>query len=117
MKRLFMLALIMMATAGYAAIYVNQDKSGNLQYTDTPTDGATEVQISPPNTVTSNPPEPTAAPTKAEPAASKTGKPQAEAGTSEAAVSTTATYTTFNITSPSEGENIQNQPIIPVECK
>lgn len=128
MKRLLAIALIIIATTSYAAIYVTQDKAGNVEYTDSPTGDAKEVQVSPLNTVTTN--TPSTAPASEKPEAGtvesiSTAKEVTPGSTADspagsapvATVSTLTTYKTFNITSPADGASIQNQPVIPVEMQ
>ena len=122
MKRLLILALIMIATASYAAIYVNEGKSdNNTEYTDTPTTGSAQVEVSPLNTVTSSPEAalPAAATSSAPANTAAAGAVSTSSAVpgSAAAVSTATTYKTFAITSPADGATLQNQPVIPVEMQ
>lgn len=110
MKKLFLLFLPLMLTAAYAAIYVTNTPN-SVEYSDTPSANASEVQMTPLNTVN------TAAPAAAAPANAKspTGSSAVAAGDNKP--STELTYKTFAIVNPKDGDTINNQPVIPVEMQ
>lgn len=112
MKRLIALMAIFMATTGYAAIYVHQSDNGSIEYSDTPSANAKEVQVAPLNTVA---PVVNVTPPKADDSAVATTPGEVVAGLPGATtVSTGATYQAFSITTPKDGDTIQNQSVIPV---
>lgn len=91
--------LTLTALACYAAIYMQTDKSGNITYSDTPTENARPVSMSDQNIITTPETAP-ANPTQQMPA------------TNEA---TRIPYQSFSISSPADQETIQNQPSFSVK--
>jgi len=112
MKKLLTLLLICMAGMTYATVFVNQNSNGGIEYTDTPTDTSQKIDVPAVNSIsTSKPAAPTAPATPTTPPAPSSAPSQPAA---DAAISTDSTYQSFEIASPKNEENIQNQAVISV---
>jgi hypothetical protein len=111
MKKLLALLLICMAGAAYATVYVNQNSSGGIEYTDTPSDNSKKLDVPPVNSITTNRPAPVATTNNSKDVSTS------PTGSGDAATSTETTYTSFDIASPKNEENIQNQATIAVEMR
>ncbi len=108
MKRIGILFLAAMISTSYAAIYVNQSNPNSTEYSDTPSANAAEVNVPPVNSVATQVPQSATDANTSKPNTTSTGN---------SAVSTEDTYKVFQITKPTNGETIQNQPVIPVEMQ
>ena len=109
MKGYTRLIIIGIAMACMAAVYVQTDKSGNIEYTDVPSgDNAKQVDLPQVNTA----PGPAAA---GENPASGSITVEKEAPAVPAAPA--KAYSVFDLASPADGETIQNQPVIPIDIK
>lgn len=114
MKKYVILLVALITSTAFAAIFVNQEKDGSTEYTDTPTANSSVVDVPPVNTV---------GPQSQENAAVEGGIQSAQqTGTLNSAlnnlpISTSSTYKVFEIKSPGNEETIQNQPVIPIEFK
>jgi hypothetical protein len=114
MKKLLILLFALIASTAFAAIFVNQEKDGSVEYTDTPSANSSLAEVPPVNTVGPQ------SPAKSEEAPPLTGNVSTvvsgPAG-DVAAVSAPGSYKIFEIKSPANESTIQNQPTIPVEFK
>lgn len=81
----------------FAEIYMQNDQSGNVSYSDMPSKNATPIEI----TVPTKNPEP----------------PPPEQPKKEVVVDIKKSYHVFQIVSPKDQETIQNQPILPIDIK
>lgn len=111
MKRIGIFILAAMISTSYAAIYVNQSTPDSTEYSDTPSANAAEVTVPPVNTVAPQS-QPQAASQSNSKSSTTTGTNNSVAATGG---STEETYKVFQIVKPTNGETIQNQPVIPVE--
>src|SRR3990167_2429418 len=107
MKRIAILLMISVTSSVFAAVYVNQNSNGSVEYTDTPSSNSSKVDVPPVNSV-SSPAVKTAAPANQQSTTAPVGNE---------ASSTADTYKIFEITSPANNATIQNQPVIGVEFK
>lgn len=111
MRKIIAITLILISGTTQAAIYVNENSSGGIEYTDTP--GQSSKPVAVPSTNSISTPKPAPQPTPAtEPSASPQNDDQPATTTSQA-----NTYQTLEIISPKNDESIQNQPVIPVEMR
>lgn len=108
MKKAIMLLIVFITSAAYATIYINEDKNGGIEFTDTPSSNSRRVEMPAVNSIST--PTRTAAPSQN---ANANGSPSNDA----APVSTASSYQTLAIVSPANESTIQNQPVIPVEMK
>lgn len=110
MKKILGMLILLASSTTLAAIYVNQTANGGTEFTDTPNSTSTPLSVPPVNSITS-----------VRPAAPQSTNNKQTAGSatstapSQGEPSSTATYTTFEITSPKDQETLTNQPVIPVQ--
>lgn len=107
MKNIIALILILLSSSIFAAVYVNQTDTGSIEFSDTPSENGKAIDLPAVNSITT----PQATSPKPTPTANQTTAPIA---TEVEPARTSASYKTFQITSPKEGENIQNQPTVSV---
>jgi hypothetical protein len=103
-----LLSIFLLSSPCYAAIYMQKDSNGNITYSDTPLENAQIVET----------PEPKETSTSVQ-RSPITNIDEKNIGESETtpAQEVRALYTTFDIISPKDQENIQNQPTLPVDIK
>lgn len=109
MNKAIIFIIILISSAAYATIYVNQDKNGGIEYTDTPTNNSSRVEVPPVNSISTPAPAVASSP--------KTTANSTVSSEGAAPISTASSYQTFAIVSPANESTIQNQPVIPVEMK
>lgn len=107
MKKLILAAFILFSSNIHAEIYVNKTNDGGIEYSDTPTQQSTKVEISTESSIT----VPKAAVTSEQQPIAKNSVDEDE----NQPTSNSATYTKFDIVSPKNESTMQNQPVIPVE--
>lgn len=100
MKYLFATLFFFISTTSYAQIYMQQDQSGNVSYSDVPS--ANSSDVTPTSGTTSTPPS------QANPQQSNTSSTVAE-------VAEKTNYTVFNISNLQDQDTIQNNPNIEVD--
>jgi hypothetical protein len=113
-KQIVTMCLIGLSFASYAAIYVNQTKSGDIEYTDTPTGSSQPIDIPAVNTtpgsaVTQSAAATTTTKAPTSPTTDMHNNPEAIAATAP------STYSTFEIIAPKAEETIQNQAVLSVQ--
>ncbi len=101
MKYIIAMFIFCFMTPLYAALYMQQDKNGNITYSDMPLNNSKEIEVPNVSSTTSVPPS----------SSSTTGAKQSSA------IDKNAHYKTFVIVSPKDNETIQNQPTLPVLLK
>lgn len=104
MKRVLLSLILLYTCISFASIYMEQQKSGSITYSDTPSASSKQIGL-PASTNTAPSFQSTPVPIK------PTSAP------ATASTETTTAYTTFQITSPKDQESLQNQTGIAVEIK
>jgi hypothetical protein len=106
MKNIIALILILLSSTIFAAVYVTHTDN-SMEFSDTPSENGKPIDLPSVNSITT--PQPRSGSTNAP--SNQTSTP---ATTAVEPARTAASYKTFQITSPKEGENIRNQPTVPV---
>lgn len=102
MRQFILIMLTLFLSFAYAAqIYMNQDKNGNVTYSDTPLSPNSQPIATPTGNIVSG--TPTAAPMPG-------NNPLAPNPLLDTVNSGNKAYTSFDIATPANGETIQNQP-------
>lgn len=115
MRSLLLFLIVLVTSTTFAAIYVNQEKNGGVEYTDTPTTNSSIADVPPVNTVGSQLPASSASESQNQNTPEQSVSSIAAIPETTAAVSSPASYKVFQIASPVSESTIQNQATIPIE--
>lgn len=118
MRKIIMLFFICLSCTAHADIYVDQTKSGNIEYTDIPLVNSKKIEAPSVNSVKGTK-EGASSSALTATSSSLVITQSGESGdkTSAVTVSNNATYKALNIITPKPEEIIQNQPVVSVEMK
>jgi hypothetical protein len=116
LQNIIMFLFINLSSAAYAEIYVNQNNSGNIEYSDTPSGNAKKVEVPSVNSVQGTTDGAVTSNSKTKTTGSVASNyADTVSKNTEEPISSVTTYKTFIINTPKSEEVIKDQPVVSVE--